>query len=203
MINFKFLKNRRKPFFLLLCVCFSSFLTHAQKEGLVKNEIPKFSLNTNLLYDATTSMNLGLEFRLADKWTLKLPATYNPWTFSDNRKAKFILAQPELRWWFCESFTGHFLGLHGHYAFFNVGGIGTDYMKAHRFQGYLYGGGINYGYQFYLSPHWNLELAIGAGYARIHYDEYYCETCGDFLKAEVYDYFGITQAGITLVYIIK
>ena len=43
------------------------------------------AVKTNLLYDATTTFNLGAEFRLAPKWTLDLSANYNPFTFSDNK----------------------------------------------------------------------------------------------------------------------
>ena len=33
----------------------------------------KVALKSNLLYDATTTMNLGLEIGLACKWTLDIP----------------------------------------------------------------------------------------------------------------------------------
>ena len=33
----------------------------------------KVALKSNLLYDATTTMNLGLEIGLARKWTLGIP----------------------------------------------------------------------------------------------------------------------------------
>ena len=36
-------------------------------------------MKSNLLYDATTTMNLGLEIGLARKWTLDIPVNYNPW----------------------------------------------------------------------------------------------------------------------------
>jgi hypothetical protein len=168
-----------------------------------KYSTPVFALSTNLLYDATTSMNLGMEFKTGKRFTLKLPVVYNPWLFEDNKKFKFILAQPELRWWACEPFSGHYLGLNANYAFFNVGGVGTDHTKQYRYQGNLYGGGISYGYQFYLGTRWNLEASIGAGYAFLDYDVYYCESCGEFIRTEQKHYFGLTQVGITLIYIIK
>ena len=46
------------------------------------------SLKTNLLYDISTTFNLGAEFRLAPKWTLDVSANYNPFTFSDSKKWK-------------------------------------------------------------------------------------------------------------------
>ena len=35
----------------------------------------KVALKTNLLYDATSTMNLGFEFGLSPKWTLDVSAT--------------------------------------------------------------------------------------------------------------------------------
>ena len=55
------------------------------------------SLKTNLLYDISTTFNLGAEFRLAPKWTLDVSANYNPFTFSDSKKWKHWMAQPEAR----------------------------------------------------------------------------------------------------------
>ena len=185
-------------FFLL------SFLQTQAQESPVLHTTPRVAISSNLLYDATTSMNLGMEFRLSDRFTFKLPVTYNPWTFDDNKKFKHLLVQPEIRWWFCESFSGHYLGLHGHYAIFNVGGIGsTKTMRDFRREGDLWGAGLSYGYQFYLSSRWNLELSLGLGYARLDYDKYQCETCGDYVGSEKKDYIGPTQAGISLIYIIK
>ena len=56
------------------------------------------SLKTNLLYDISTTFNLGAEFRLAPKWTLDVSANYNPFTFSDSKKWKHWMAQPEARY---------------------------------------------------------------------------------------------------------
>ena len=54
------------------------------------------AIKTNLLYDISTTINLGAEFRLAPKWTLDLSANYNPFTFSDSKKWKHWMAQPEV-----------------------------------------------------------------------------------------------------------
>lgn len=81
------------------------------------------SLKTNLLYDISTTFNLGAEFRLAPKWTLDVSANYNPFTFSDSKKWKHWMAQPEARYWLCEAFNGHFFGLHLLGGQFNVGNV--------------------------------------------------------------------------------
>jgi len=194
-------------FLLLLFLCFNSY---PQEIKTVVNKTPSVAINSNLLYDATTSMNLGMEFKLNNTSTLKLPVTYNPWEFDNNKKFKFILFQPEWRWWLCDAFNGHFFGIHAHYAFYNAGGIRSvwsipfsGYMQNHRFQGWLAGGGLTYGYQFYLAPRWSLETSLGIGYAYLDYDMYYCEECGKLISRDNRNYFGLTQAGISLIYFIK
>ena len=164
---------------------------------------PRLAVKSNVLYDITTSMNLGTELKVGRKLTLELPVTYNPWTFNDNKKFKFILVQPELRWWLCEPFSGHFFGVHSHYAYYNVGGVGSDWMKQYRFEGWLAGGGITYGYQLYISPRWSLEASIGIGYAYLKYDRYDCITCGRFIENKSKSYFGPTKAAISFTYLIK
>ena len=52
----------------------------------------KVAVKTNLLYDATTTMNLGLEIGLGKKWSLDLSGNYNPWKFDDETR---------LRHWAC------------------------------------------------------------------------------------------------------
>ncbi len=169
--------------------------------------LPAIAVKTNLLYDATTTLNLGAEFRLGRRLTLDIPVNYNPWTFDNNKKLKHVLVQPEVRWWTCEAFNGHFIGLHGHYAYYNIGGLDnppfSEYMNTHRFEGWLAGAGVSYGYHWMLGKHWSLEATLGIGYAYMDYDKYPCEKCGEKLGSETKNYFGPTKAGISLIYMIK
>lgn len=172
-----------KKLYLLVCL-FYSVQAYAQNIGV----------KSNALYWLTTTPNFGIEMALNSKYTLELSAAYNPWTFRDDKKMRFWLAQPEIRYWFCEKFEGHFVGVHLHGAQFFGG------FKEKRYDGYLAGGGITYGYNWILSPHWNLEAIIGIGYARLWYDEserIYCGKCKTPIRR---DYFGPTKAGISFVY---
>ena len=101
------------------------------------------ALKTNLLYDATTTINLGYEVALNRKTTFDIWINYNPWTLgrkwvglyqnelsvpspsaSEREiKLKHLAVQPEIRWWTCEKFNGHFFGVHLHGGMFNVGAI--------------------------------------------------------------------------------
>ena len=194
-----------------LTLSFAAATAYAQRgQGSSSKEddemtLPRWNIKTNLLYDLTTTINLGAEFRLGGATSLDLPFNYNPFQFSNNRKWKHFLAQPELRWWpGKEVFRGHFLGLHGHYAFYNIGNLPhgpfSDYMQQHRFEGNAYGAGISYGYRWNFSHRWGMEATIGAGYAYKDHKIYECQTCGNFIASEQKHYFGPTKIGLNLIY---
>ena len=167
------------------------------------------ALKTNLLYDATLTANAGIEFGLAPRWSLDLSGNYNGWTVNDH-KWKHWLVQPEARYWFCDRFAGHFVGLHllgGEYNFGNIKNsinvLGTDFsdLTDHRHQGWYAGAGIAYGYSWILSRHWNLELELGAGYVYTRYDVFNCAGCGRKIEEnKPHHYVGPTKAAVNLVY---
>ncbi|MDR2936419.1 MAG: DUF3575 domain-containing protein, partial [Rikenellaceae bacterium] len=165
--------------------------------------LPRWGVKTNLLWGAAATVNLGLEFRTGARTSFDLPFNYNAWTFGENRKWKHFGVQPELRWWTKETFRGHFFGLHAHYAQYNVGQLPapfSDYMQTHRFEGWLAGAGVSYGYRWNFSHRWALEAAVGVGYAYLDYDVFNCARCGERLGDETKHWFGPTRAGISLVY---
>lgn len=195
--------NMKKIFALLFLVfCFT-----------IPGKSQQVAVKTNLLYGAyTATPNMGLEIRLAKASTLDIGVGYNPWNLNgsteNNKKLVHWLGQVEYRRWLCQRFTGHFFGVHALGTQFNIAGHELPLLlekgsKNYRYQGYGYGGGISYGYNFFLGKRWGLEATIGMGYARLHYDKYDCVKCGEKMGADVKNYFGPTKAGILLVYIIK
>ena len=186
---------------ILVCILFILGLLPAESKA------QKIAVKSNLLYDATTTMNLGLEVALARKWTLDIPVNYNPWKFDDTRMKHWGI-QPELRYWFCESFNRTFIGLHAHYVDFNVGGLPdwpliSENMQNMRYQGQLYGGGVSIGHSWILKKRWSIEASLGLGYARIIYEKYPCATCGTKLKDTSKNYVGPTKASVSLIYVKK
>ncbi|MDR1258214.1 MAG: DUF3575 domain-containing protein [Tannerellaceae bacterium] len=161
------------------------------------------AVKTNLLYDATATINLGLEIGMSSRWTLELPVNYNPWDFGENRKIKHWMIQPEARYWLCHRFNGQFVGFHGHVGGFNMGGIKLIGLEDFRYEGSFYGGGVSYGYHWVLNTHWSIEATIGLGYALLDYSKYKCEKCAEKLKTGTRNYLGPTKAGISLIYVIK
>lgn len=181
---------------ILIIVCCLFFLN----KSLLGQTV---SLKTNLLYDLTTTMSFGAEVAIGSQWTGDLLLNYNPWQFSNNKKLKHWMIQPELRYWTCEKMFGHFFGLHGIYSKYNMGGIKMLGLGDYRYEGYLVGGGISYGYQWILSDRWSLETTIGLGYLFMDYSKYRCEECGEKISDEIKNYFGPTKLGVSLIYFLK
>ena len=64
---------------------------------ILESYAQKVALKSNLLYDATATMNLGLEFGLARKWTLDVTVNYNPWKPENGRRIRNLGIPEELR----------------------------------------------------------------------------------------------------------
>jgi len=126
-----------------IALILTSFVVFLVMETSTKLSGQEQALKTNLLYDATTTINLGYEIALDRKMTLDVWLNYNPWTLGhewvgidittpqgtpdlvDSResKLKHFMIQPELRYWLCEKYNGHFFGVHLHGGAFNVGAL--------------------------------------------------------------------------------
>jgi hypothetical protein len=107
--------------------------------------------------------------------------------------------------WLQEAFYGHYIGIHGIYADYDIRRISLPlfgFDRNHLYKGTAYGGGVEYGYHLYLSPRVTMEFSLGAGFLSCAYEKTdYKEinAMGRFTKR----YFGPTEAGISIVYIIK
>jgi hypothetical protein len=170
--------------------------------------LPRFSLKANLLYGATTTINLGAEFLLNRYLTLDISTGWNPFVYSNNKKFAHWMIQPTLRYWFQEPFNGHFLGASLMYSNFNVGGIKLPFdmipaLENRRYRGDAYSVSLQYGHQWALSPRWAIEASLNAGYMFLNYQEFECGWCGEKIGSDRRHYLGPTNAAISLIYIIK
>lgn len=176
------------------------------------------AVKTNLLYDATTTPNLGIEVGVASRSSVQLVYGLNPWKFHSQRHGtrmvRHWVMMPEYRWWPCTRFNGHFVGLHAMGGQFNAAAVdlpvpgaffgGANLRKQVRsssFEGGFAGVGVTYGYQWILSRHFNLEAEAGIGYNRVWYDKYACGECGPRLKDGSTNYLGLTKLGVSVVYL--
>ena len=189
----------KKVFLVVVAAAFVCYVSEAQN----------VTIKTNLLSDAALSPNVGVEIGLAPRWSVDLNGQYNLWTVNGH-KWKHILAQPELRYWFCDRYMRHFVGVHAIGIKYNVGNIpnnikflGTDFslLSDYRFQGWGVGGGVSYGYALPLNRRWNIEFEIGAGYVYTRNDKFECKECGKMESIGAHHYIGPTKAAINLVYL--
>lgn len=197
-----------------ICTSLMLFLAPVIARGAEK---PDFAIKTNLLYDAMTTPNLGLEVGFGPRSSINLVYGLNPWSFSGENgrhQAKHWVIVPEYRWWLCTKFDGHFFGIHAMGGQFNASRLHlpmpglffsgenlTKGVRDHRYEGWFAGGGLSYGYQWILSRHWNFEAEIGIGYNYVDYKKYDCESCPRKIDEGATNYFGVTKAALSLVYL--
>ena len=118
------MRIKRLIFFLCLFLFMvSNYKIYGQKIGI----------ETNALYLATSTPNIGLTFRLSNHSSLSLLGGYNPWEFNSNRtnsldnkikpKIKHWLVKPEYKYWFCKTYEQFYLGIHALYGDYDIEGI--------------------------------------------------------------------------------
>ncbi len=176
-----------------------------------------FGIKTNVASDAFTNLNLGIEAGLAPKWTLDIEGEINAWHAWNDKQWKHWLIQPEARYWFCDRFMRHFIGVHAHGGKYNMTGYDGVWnflhwphhsLKDQRYQGWFAGVGVSYGYAWPLGKHWNFETEIGIGYTYTKFDRFGKDECtgceNQQLNTEGKDhqhYLGPTRVAINLVYL--
>lgn len=189
----------------LLAVLFSTIGSVVAQQTVADEPGSIVTIKSNLPYWGTATFNAGVEVRLARQWTFDLEAGLNP--FDDKkedgsygRTLKHFRLHPELRYWFCESFYKHFVGLHVPFLIYNFADVKILDLENERRQGWGTGLGLSYGYQWPLSKHWSLEGTLGVGYLYLNYDRFPCTHCGNKTEDNKKHYLGPTQAAVNLIY---
>lgn len=155
----------------------------------------KVAVRNNLLYDATLTPNLGLEYHLDTIWSVGVNGGLNAWDIdkAKNKKWRHLMISPFLRHYntqngFRSDTLRHrtFWGLHSVYSHYNAGNVSFPFglypdVKDSRLQGDLVSLGGSYGHSWRLTSHWLLEAELGLSLGYSWYDEYECPQCGAFL----------------------
>lgn len=115
-----------------------------------------FAVRANALAACSATLNVGAEAALTDNWSLELSGYWNP-VKTASLSMNFHAVQLGGRYWFYESFVGHFLGQHLTYVGYDLG------SRTRRYKGHAYGLGVSYGYAWMLSKRWNIALEAGIG----------------------------------------
>jgi hypothetical protein len=158
-----------------------------------------FSIRTNLIYWLAAVPNLGIEWKTSGGVGIFVNGLWSNWVWSNGEKQhRTWMLGPEVRCYLGES-KNWFIGAEGHLGEFNFKFNDTGY------QGGLAGGGLTGGYKLRLSKVFDLDFSLGLGYTRLEYDTYY-RSAGYMVKKETgleKDFFGPTQAGVSLSWKIK
>ena len=179
------------------------------------------AVKSNALYWASSTPNVGLEYAFGDRWTVELEAGYNPWLLNSqkNMKAKHLLISPEVRYWFCHSFQGNFVGINANYVKYNIGALPISFsdlfinlspdvpampdLTNSRIQGWALGAGLTYGYSFPFARRWLLELTGGLGWWYTAYNQFESRKCGLMQQSVKRHALGLSTLGVSFIYMIK
>lgn len=173
-----------------------------------KTEGQNIAVKSDLLTGMLSSPNLGVEVRLSERFTLETGFHYNPFPAGENKRWKHWFVQPELRYWMCQPYGGHFFGVNLTYGVYNAGKMKLPLglfkgVRSDRYEGNVMGAGFSYGYHFILSPRWGLETSLGIGFLHTAYERYRCLHCGEKTGSGRKSFIAPTKAAVSLVYMIK
>lgn len=158
----------------------------------------RWAVKTNVAYLAATVANIGVEYSFGKRYSIDIPVIYSPYTVARDYRIRFLAVQPEFRCWLKTPMKGHFFGLHLNIGAFN---ISVDDKNRYQSPDGFYGAGLSYGYALPFARRWAAEFTVGAGYVYTKYDTYYNIPDGArFETGTPYNYWGLTKAGVSLVY---
>lgn len=165
----------------------------------------RFAVRTNLLYDAFLLPTLGVEWRVNDRFGIKLDGSLSWWGNEHGKIQKMWLLNPEVRWYLLKN-KHFYTGVSGNFGRYNIynHAIGNILSKDNGYQGRMWSTGITVGYQLCLSRHFAIDFNLGLGYTRFDYD-----TFGITDGIRVYKerdctkkFWGPTQVGLHFVWMI-
>ena len=168
-------------------------------------QLYRFAVRTNVLYDAMLLPTLGVEWRVNRDLGVKLDGSLSWWGGEHGKVQKIWMLSPEVRWYLLRD-KRFYAGVSGNYGEYNVYKymLGGVLSKDTGYQGKCWNVGLTLGYQLYLSRSFSIDFNLGLGYTRSEYDSY-----GVTDGVRVYKernnnkhFWGPTQAGISLVWTI-
>lgn len=165
-----------------------------------ETEMPaRLSVGTNLVYWGSLAPNIFVEYYFPNnQWSISSTFTM-PWWRRKSKHQYYQVRQYLLegRYWInnISSEKGHFLGANIH------GGLYDLENKKKGYYGEFLGASFTYGYKLLLNKRTALEFTIGGGYIYTNYDKYIpIDNCYVYLSTHKTHYWGITKAGVSLVW---
>lgn len=142
--------------------------------------------------------NIGAEVGLSEHTTFVAEGYYAPLWDTKGFRMKGWMVTPEFRYYFCEKFNKHYIGVHGNYGDLDRLQITSRYNIR---EGQAYGAGLTYGHQWIYNHNWSFDLFCGLGWWQTKVD-IYCKCEPDFMinKGVTENKFGLTRLGASFAY---
>lgn len=180
-------------------------------------ELPAFALKTNLLFDAVSLINIGVEVPIGLNWSVGGTWIFPWWTnddsseTSDRNRTQIMSGTLEGRYWFGEresrdQLTGWFAGVYAGGGIYDVERDHEGYQGDFYLMGGLCGG---YAHTLNLSGSLRMEYVLGVGYLESDYEKYETYWGIDDLwhpirkESATVSWFGPTKAEISLVWMLN
>lgn len=141
-----------------------------------ENPARRLSLKSNAVGWGLAIANVAVEIDMARHWSFSLPVYYSAWNyFKSTVKFRTFAVQPEVRYWLRDENEGAFAGAHFGMAYYNIATNGAYRYQDHDKRSPALGGGLSVGYRMPIGGdgRWKLELSVGAGIYRLHYDKFH------------------------------
>ncbi|MDL2320290.1 DUF3575 domain-containing protein [Alistipes sp. OttesenSCG-928-B03] len=170
------------------------------------------AVKTNLLYDAGLLPNLAVEIPFGRRygWSAAIEGNWSWWdTGADKYNYHRIqMAGLEVRRWFGNRsrnpLNGWHVGVYGYAGDYDIRLFADKNSDVGQQSLLSYSAGLTVGYAMPLGRRFNLEFSAGGGYIGGEYKKYDVSDCADgvfpVLGTFKRNYFGLTKAGISLVW---
>lgn len=184
----------------------------SQPESRVQSNEVRFSLSTNTvdwLYFLTP--NIDIQYAMSQHWSIDAQARVNAWSWRTGgdfaeRQEREIKARQQtyalgLRYWTWTVCSGWWFGAKGQYSEYDNGGIGWVPWVPNNESGEAVGVGIEGGYAYQLSTHWDLNFGFGVWTGVKNYRRYSCSYCGKPVDSGRKTFFLPNEALVSLIYV--
>ncbi|RNC65914.1 DUF3575 domain-containing protein [Proteiniphilum sp. X52] len=170
------------------------------------------AIKTNVPLILTGNPNIGLEWSVGRQFTINADALWMPYLFKKHEEVfRALIGSIDFRYYINPRYyytndlwDGFYVGPYAMVGNFNIGLKNRDETKtSYRHRGWGISSGVTFGYKFYLSSRFRVDVNLGAGYAHLQYDKF--QLGGEFADfpleiKNTKSYVGPTKAGVHIIY---
>lgn len=192
----------KKAVTLAVAILMMGVSAHAQKASLSTNAV-------DWMYFLTP--NVEGQWALSQHWSLGAEARVNAWswrtggTFEERQQRELKARQQTysagLKWWSWNVWSGWWTGARAQWSEYDYGGKGFMPWLPENEAGDAWGLGLDLGYSYQLSTHWDLDMSLGIWGGVKRYTAYACPYCGTVTESGRRGFLLPNEARIALLYV--